>query len=700
MRKLSLYQSGIHYANILFKENKVYHEKLNVETNSFDEIVELDKDQNDFYLDFTKIDLLSLNNKIESYKKTFGNSEIKIGERVISEYEETYSRLDKNLFVQRSKKFPLDIVVVEDKLIGFVCVSRESCTVLIEEGYEDYAILKIWKDKFKNEKLYAVANNGTHMVKMRDGVHLSTNVFLPKDIEGKVPAILIRTPYGKELLSNMYFKYVQRGYALVIQDVRGRNFSEGEWNPNYHEMEDGDDTLNWIASKSWSNERVGMIGGSYLGYVQWAAASSGNKYLKALISIVTSGSPFVDIPRKGGTLVSGMLAWAFAVSQKKFKPELMDRDDWGEVLNIRPLEDLPKKVLGYDVNFLSEWFKHMDCDEYWQKQSWHRRKEFVKVPAMVVSGWYDDNGMGTTEALDIIKDFKEGDRKVFLGPWMHSANTTRDIHNVAFGDNALRFDLDYYYLSWFDNKLKLIENGIDKTAPVEYYTVGENKWNTATNWPLPSLEYKEAYLTSKGNAVSSNGDGKISFEKLEFESKDTFKYDPNDPAIHLIDMSENEIGVPENYKDEEKRSNIICYTSDVFEEELTITGDLQVKFFASSTSKDTDWVVRLTEVDEEGNSIKLVDGILCARYRNSFTEPEFMEEGEVYEFTIKTSKVSNTFKKGSKMRLTITSSAKNFIFPNSNTVDGYNSKTYICADNTIYHGSKYPSRIILPVENR
>lgn len=165
-------------------------------------------------------------------------------------------------------------------------------------------------------------------------------------------------------------------------------------------------------------------------------------------------------------------------------------------------------------------------------------------------------------------------------------------------------------------------------------------------------------------------------------------------------MSENEIGVPENYKEEEKRNNILCYTSDTFEEELTITGDLQVKFFASSTSKDTDWVVRLTEVDEDGNSIKLVDGVLCARYRNSFTEPEFMEEGEVYEFTIKTSKISNTFKKGSKMRLTITSSAKNFIFPNSNTIDGYNSKTYICAKNTIYHGSKYPSRIILPVENR
>ena len=143
--------------------------------------------------------------------------------------------------------------------------------------------------------------------------------------------------------------YKRQGYAVVIQDVRGRNLSEGEWLPNYYEVEDGDDTLNWIAEQTWSSGSVGMVGGSYLGYVQWAAAASGNPHLKALISVVCAGSAFIDLPRRGGSFTSGMLAWAFAVSQKKFHPELMERDDWEEVLNIRPLKDLPEKALGLSL---------------------------------------------------------------------------------------------------------------------------------------------------------------------------------------------------------------------------------------------------------------------------------------------------------------------------------------------------------------
>ena len=208
------------------------------------------------------------------------------------------------------------------------------------------------------------------------------------------------------------------------------------------------------------------------------------------------------------------------------------------------------------------------------------------------------------------------------------------------------------------------------------------------------------YLDSNGKANTSLGDGILSFAKVVKEEKDSYIYDPKNPALHLIDLSENEVSVPENYREEEKREDILCYTSEVLQNDLTITGDITTEFYASSSAVDTDWVVRLLDVDEKGNSIKLVDGILTAKYRNDFKYPQLMNPGEIYKFRIRTSKISNTFKKGHKIRFTITSSAKNYIFPHSNTGDSYNSENMVVAENTIHHGGRYPSRIILPIENK
>lgn len=580
--------------------------------------------------------------------------------------------------------------------MAFLCSNREYSSILVKDGYEDITPLKAWKEI--KEPIHPVKYEGMFDVEMRDGVKLSTDVFLPADIEGDIPAILVRTPYGKELNNQSYFKYVQRGYAVVIQDVRGRNLSEGEWMPNYTEVEDGDDTITWIANRPWCNKKVGMIGGSYLGYVQWAAAASGNPYLSAMVSIVCAGSAFMDLPRRGGCLTSGMLAWAFSVSQKKFKPELMERDDWEEVLNIRPLENIPEIALGYKVDFLDNWFKNPDYCKFWADSDWHARSKRTVIPTLIMSGWFDDNGMGTTQALDIVKDFPVGKRKVILGPWQHSGNSRYDLHGVDFGANALRFDIDLNFLKWFDLHLKGIENGIDKTSPVEYYTVGDNEWKTAENWPIPQAEKVDLFLDSKGNANTSYGDGKIVFKNPIEENVDEYEYDPNNPSIHIIDMSENEIEVPEDYTEEEKRDDMLCYTTDVLEEDFTITGDMDVELYVSSDAVDTDFIVRVTDVDENGKSIKLADGILGAKYRNSFERPEFMEEGKVYKLNILTTKISNTFKKGHRIRVTITSSAKNFMFPNSNTKDGFNSETYVIANNKIHHGGIYPSKVTVRKE--
>ena len=272
------------------------------------------------------------------------------------------------------------------------------------------------------------------------------------------------------------------------------------------------------------------------------------------------------------------------------------------------------------------------------------------------------------------------------------------MHGVSFGSQALRFDLDYLYFQWFEHYLKGVENGIDKSAPVEYYTVGQDTWKTASNWPVPETVETDIFLDSKGNANTSLGDGILSFHLPEKEGTDSYDYDPQNPSTHIIDMSENEIEVPEDYTREELRQDMLCYTSAPLEKDVVITGDLTASLFISSDAPDTDFMVRLTDVDENGRSIKLADGILSARYRNGFDHAEFLTPGEVVNLKIRTTKISNCFKKGHKIRITITSSAKNFVFPNSNTKGGYNSPETAVARNTIHHGGNYPSKVTVRLE--
>ncbi|SKC81115.1 CocE/NonD family hydrolase [Maledivibacter halophilus] len=696
MLEYSLYQSGIHCADIIFKDDCIEHIKKDVFSNKWLEKTILKSKDITKYEEIYKINLKDLNSKLDEFNKIFNIEKFQVETPWGALYQK--SEINNNIWCERNKKFPLDIVLVENEVVGFIVTTREVCNVLVKKGYEDYTPLKLWKEKEVSNPQYAVEFKGTFMVPMRDGVKLATDVWLPRNINKKIPTIFVRTPYGKKLFSQAHFKYVQRGYAVVIQDTRGREDSEGKWIPMHFEIEDGDDSINWIVSNDWSDKKVGMIGASYGGYVQWASAASGNKHLKALVSIVTAGGPFIDMPRKGGTLASGMLAWAFAMAEKRFKPENMIRDDWDEILKIRPLKDITKKALNTDVSFWNYWLKHDEYDEFWSKSNWFKHKNKIKVPAMVVSGWFDDNGMGTTEALDIVKEYEKGNKKVFLGPWMHSANTTRDIHGVGFGNNAVRYDLDYYYLAWFDKHLKNIDNGIEKEKEVEYYTLGDNRWREAENWLPKEVKLKNLYLSSSGNANKSDIDGKLIFEKVQAENHDTYVYDPENPAPHLIDLSENEVGVPDNYINVEKRSDVLVYSTDKLKEDITIAGDIHVEFFASSSARDTDWIVRLTDVDEDGNSIKLVDGVLRAKFRNSFDKIELLKPNRIEKYIIRTSKIGNTFRKGHKIRLTITSSADNFIFPNSNTGNDSSTDTEVVkATQKIYHGGKYTSLIKLPV---
>jgi putative CocE/NonD family hydrolase len=307
-----------------------------------------------------------------------------------------------------------------------------------------------------------------------------------------------------------------------------------------------------------------------------------------------------------------------------------------------------------------------------------------------MSGWFDDNGTGTTQAIDLTKGYPAEMRKVVLGAWNHNANTRYDIHGVPMGEQALRYDIDLIFLQWFDFHLRGIQNGIVKTPPVEYFTLTENRWKSSESWPPSICKPCSLYL----------GKGGVLLDNPAEHGCDSYAYDPRNPAVHVVDMSENELAVPEEYTDVEKRADVLCYTTAPLEKNTIVSGNINVELFISSDAVDTDFIVRLTEVDKNGRSVKYADGAVGAKYREGFEAPRYLEKGKVYRLNIRTTKISKMFAAGKRIRFTVTSSAKNLVFPNSNTMKGYNSEKTVVAQNTVHYGSQFPSRIILPVEAR
>lgn len=686
--KFKLYQSGIHRADVRFECGDVLVSERDILTLSFlperkfsnDEITGI---KEKFLIDLGYIN--SNSDKLKDILKTSPNS-CELDGQVFERHQDY-----KNIYAAMKGTAPHDFLFMDGDIRGVIVSGRECVTVLVQESYEDFTPLKLWKQTQVSEAKYPISHIGKIMVPMRDGVKLAMEVWLPKG-KAKCDTILVRTPY--ERLGNYfgYYKYVMRGYAVCIQDVRGRGDSEGEWIPKFHEREDGSDTLDFIAAQSWSTGNVGTIGGSYLGCVQWAMASSGNPHHKAIVSIVTSGDPFFDLPRKGGTLSSGVMAWAFSVKEQHFNKSFMQRDDWDKILEMRPIKDIPKKVFGSEIPFWTKWCEHETYDEFWRKCNWFEDRDKIasgKVPALIISGWYDDNGNATSQAIETVEGYPDDSRKVVLGPWMHNANSCREIHGVAFGTNAIRYDIDLLHLMWLDNKLSGIDNGVDSGSPVEFYLVGENSWVQSRNWPSENVARTEMFLSSKG---------RLEYSPEVNNAADEYEFDPLAPAPHLIDISENEICVPENYIEVDKRDDVLTYTSEPLNEDLKIAGDLTAEFYVSSTAPDTDFVVRLTDVDPDGNSIRLCDGLLRAKFREGFDKIKLLEPGKVKKIVIRTTKIANTFKAGHRIRLSITSGAENYIFPNNNTGNNFfEDCEYKKCKNKIHHGKDYPSKIFIPV---
>ncbi|WP_155287785.1 CocE/NonD family hydrolase [Lacticaseibacillus zhaodongensis] len=594
-----------------------------------------------------------------------------------------YEQVSEFYWINRNARPALDIVVAGAQVVGFQLTTSSVTVVLVVAGYEDNTVIRQWRAAKMVHAPWPISAPLNVQVPMRDGVMLGTTVILPADTDGPFSIVMERTPYDRRRLIPGMQRFVQRGYAVVLQDVRGRSGSEGEWVPMKHERDDGADTLNWIAQQPWSNGRVGMIGGSYDGYVQWAAAASGNPHLKAIVSMVTAGGPFTDILYRKGMPMAGLAAWFFAVSSREFTPQRMVRDDWDELLKVRPLSKIPEAALGHDIPGYTELLQHQQYDDYLADFDWQNFTDKITVPAFIQSGWYDDDAVGTTEAMRVTADYQKGQRKIVLGPWLHGGNAQYDLGDIHLSPAAVRHDMDLQHMRWFDHFLNDLDNGITAEDPVEYYTMNDGRWHTADHFEDANGR-TQWFLDAQDQSFK---------QTVPAAASQKYDYDPAQPTPQLVDVSSNEFAFPNDYAQVEAGSDVVSFTTEPLTTPLTITGWFKVHFFARSSAVDTDWVVRLTDVTPDGKSLSIVDGMLNAKARSNWRNKELLTPGQIYEYDLETQKTSYMLEVGHRLRLDFCSAAANLVFPNSNTAAGANSLDGVVAHQEILTGGDYPSAI-------
>jgi hypothetical protein len=557
-----------------------------------------------------------------------------------------------------------------------------------------------------SECLAESLGNRTVMIPMRDGIKLATNLYFPQSENGPFPVILMRTPYNKEILKGYGDYFSGHGYVYAIQDVRGRFESQGNWEPYINEGEDGYDTIEWLAAQDWSADKIGMYGGSYSGSAQLAAAILKPPHLVTLIPNITPAIPFDNMPYEGGVLVmGGDIRWVDIVENSKTAADMQKKvgevstKDWNSLLKHLPVIDLDKKILGKENPYWRQWVKHNTDDSYWKKVNYLKKLKELDIPVFLQSGWFDPGNRGTKLAYSSLKQSKNKYIKMIMGPWAHTDQSSKYLYGRDLGE-AADIGLIGLYVKWFDYWLKGKDNGIINEPLVQVFNFGPNNWLKADTYPLQATAFTKFYITSEKGANSSHGDGKLQLQKSSSTKKfDRYTYDPGDPSPCFIDhLKKRALERYENLVG--SREDILVYETAPFEQPLTIAGPISAVLYASSSAKDTDWCVTLYVVGEDGgiSPIGMTWGVLRARFRNSMSTPEFLEKDKIYEFTIDLSHTGNTFSKGERIRMEISSASFPEYSRNLNT-GGHNEMEteYVSATQRIYHTHEYPSHLVLPI---
>ncbi len=560
-------------------------------------------------------------------------------------------------------------------------------------------------------------------MKMRDGITLKADVYRPDDRE-RHPAIVVRTPYNKipsapsDFLSPVEAAFA--GYAMIIQDTRGRFASEGEFFIGRSEGQDGYDTVENIAAEPWCDGNVGMVGASYLGRNQWDAAMEAPPHLKAIAPHVIGAGWVSESGMSGVKELETGISWFATMAldmigkmagQGKDVSKMLENvryamSHFEEVCNFLPLKDIPY----FKFEGLQEGFLRRFSDDFLKGKKSEEELlwayEQIKVPCLQSAGWYD---MSVAHIfLNFFKMKKKGGsplaregQHMIMGPWVHGSRLRNFIGALnfgAYGSGAGAFMIERH-IAFFDKYLK----GIDSKylVPIRYFVMGRNRWKNAETWPLPETQWQRFFLHSRGHANTAAGDGVLSREEPGRESPDIFVYNPLDPVPTRggrLNPDLNQAAGPQDQTIVEKRNDVLCYTTPELNEELEITGPLKLHLFASTSTVDTDFFVKLVDVYPNGLAVNVAEGAIRARYRKSILNPQPLIPGEVNEYKIDLASTSNVFARGHRLRIDITSSNFPRFDRNMNTGNPFGEDAFgIPAMQTIFHQPGQASYIDLPV---
>lgn len=548
---------------------------------------------------------------------------------------------------------------------------------------------------------YSVRMEFDVRVRMTDGVELSADVYRP-DAAGRFPVILVRTPYDNGVGSNVQRGkfWAARGYAFVIQDVRGRGDSDGDFYPLRDEAADGDATVTWAAAQPWSNGKVGTFGGSYLGWTQGYLAKRNNPALTALGLIVIPPDPWRNIPTQYGAFAPALVPWLALVSGQTMQD--LTETDVIPSMHHYPLREADTR-LGRVMKVWRDWIDHPTYDDYWKQIGGYQEDLLnVRAPILHVSGWYDDVLVGTTENfINMTTRAADANARrnqwLVLGPWPHGTNCCTELAGIDFGPRAL-IDYDTLQVRFFDRYLKDKQNGFDADARVKLFIMGANVWRDENEWPLARTQYTRYYLHSGGNANTLEGDGTLSTTQPTNEKPDRYTYDPQKPVPFLGVTSYSQVGTADDYRPVERLDGVLVYSKPELQRDVEVCGPIRTVLYAASSAKDTDFVARLIDVHPSGYAQRLQDGIVRARYRKGTAREEFLTPGSIEQYEIDLWSTCNRFLAGHRIRLEVTSSAVPRFDKNMNTGGrlGYEASGVV-AQQTIYHDAQHPSHVLLPI---
>ncbi len=534
-----------------------------------------------------------------------------------------------------------------------------------------------------------------YRVKMRDGIWLVADIYRPDSTEN-FPVLVERTPYNRFGCGNCK-AIAEHGYIVVIEDTRGRFESQGEFYTFRDEANDGYDTVEWAAALPHSNGKVGMFGGSYVGATQLLAAMTRPPHLVAIFPYLTSAEYYEAWTYQSGAFMQWFASsWSTSLVTDTVRREVEksgNAKDWVQTVPLSGYPMLAVPPARSLAPYYFDWLEHETNDEYWKRWSMKGHYAGQKIKSLFGGGWHDiflkgslDNYVGMRTESDARED-----QRLMIGPWAHAATSKEGkVGDVTFGKDAV-LDLTGTITDWSDYSLKGIRNHFATEPPVRIFLMGTNTWRNEAEFPLPGTETTAFYL---------NG-GELSRTRPGDDPPQSYSYDPRNPVPTLggrLCCGQHFPPGPADQSPNEKRPDVLVFSTPPLEKDLEVTGFVKVKLYASSSAPDTDFTAMLTDVEPSGYSRQLTDGIVRARYRTSTEKAEPIVPGKIYAYDIDLWATGNVFKAGHRIRLAISSSNFPRFNRNFNTGEPIaNATRMVTAKQTVYHDAGHPSVLMLPV---